>query len=96
MARNYKRKTLTSRHWNIATDYCNGERLRDIEDKYDVYSGTVAEIIRQIGITPRPTGFASYKVARAWVLQARKELADILSKKETHASKTQNTEARVN
>ena len=82
MARNYKRKTLTTRHWNIARDYCNGERLRDIEDKYDVYSGTVAEVIRQIGITPRPTGFASYKIARAWVLKARNEYATAVGKKE--------------
>ena len=96
MARNYKRKTLTSRHWNIAKDYCNGERLRDIEDKYDVYSGTVAEVIRQIGISPRPDGFASYKIARAWVLQARKELADAISKREINATKTESTEARTN
>ena len=96
MARNYKRKTLTLRHWNIAKDYCNGERLRDIEDKYDVYSGTVAEVIRQIGITPRPTGFASYKVAREWVLLARKELADAISKREINAPKTESTEARAN
>lgn len=82
MARNYKRKTLTQRHWDIAKDYCNGERLRDIEDKYNVYSGTVAEVIRQIGITPRPTGFASYKIARAWVLQAKNEYAIAIGNKE--------------
>ena len=58
-------------HTEAIKDYCDGERLRDIEDKYNCHCGTVVSLAIAMGITPRPTGFASYKIAHKWVLQAR-------------------------
>lgn len=80
--KDFKIKNITEKHWNIIKDYCNGENLRDIEDKYRVGGSTAPNLAKQVGITPRPSGFASYKVARAWVLQARNEYAIAVGKKE--------------
>ena len=55
----------------MVKDYCDGERLRDIEDAYRVTGSTITDAAKLVGIEPRPSGFASYKVAHKWVLQAR-------------------------
>ena len=66
-------KFASKRHWKALHDFCNGHRLRDISDKYDVHDGYISIFAREVGITPRPTGFASYIIAHEWVTKARVE-----------------------
>lgn len=66
-------KFSSKRHWNALRDYCYGHRLRDIVDKYDVHDGYIATLAKNVGITPRPTGFASYIIAHEWVIKAKVE-----------------------
>lgn len=67
------RKNLTERHWSAIEDYCNGIRSRDIADKYKMHDGELPVLAKLIGISPRPTGFASYVIAHKWVTKARLE-----------------------
>lgn len=69
------------KYWKAIEDYCNGVNLREIAKKYKCYEGHVVKLAREIGITPRPTGFASYTIAHAWVTQARVEFETIMKKK---------------
>lgn len=63
----------TERQWNIIEAYCNGERNRDIMEKFTCHDGYVSKLAREMGILPRPEGFASYVIAHQWVLKAREE-----------------------
>lgn len=70
-------RKLTITQWSAIKDYCDGKRLRGISDKYKCHDGHIVTMAKQIGITPRPTGFASYEIAHMWVLNARLEFKKI-------------------